>query len=151
MVRYHEAGRFCEKDEQWDQESAMYHLERAAMCGELEAIVALGQCCLQLPHHILPDMELEVLCAIYFPFFCWAYFTGWLYILMCVCCWQDNAGNRMRGFKYLLQAAEAGDRSSMIIVARAFDTGVGLSADRWVKVHSKQMFQVKRRNPAFAW
>uniref|UniRef100_A0A3B4F6J9 Eukaryotic elongation factor 2 kinase n=1 Tax=Pundamilia nyererei TaxID=303518 RepID=A0A3B4F6J9_9CICH len=101
MVRYHEAGRFCEKDEQWDQESAMYHLERAAMCGELEAIVALGQCCLQLPHHILPDMELE-----------------------------DNAGNRMRGFKYLLQAAEAGDRSSMIIVARAFDTGVGLSADR---------------------
>uniref|UniRef100_A0A3P8RHY1 Eukaryotic elongation factor 2 kinase n=1 Tax=Astatotilapia calliptera TaxID=8154 RepID=A0A3P8RHY1_ASTCA len=101
MVRYHEAGRFCEKDEQWDQESAMYHLERAAMCGELEAIVALGQCCLQLPYHILPDMELE-----------------------------DNAGNRMRGFKYLLQAAEAGDRSSMIIVARAFDTGVGLSADR---------------------
>ncbi|GAA6214463.1 eukaryotic elongation factor 2 kinase [Lates japonicus] len=101
MVRYHEAGRFCEKDEQWDQDSAMFHLERAALCGELEAIVALGQCCLQLPHHILPDMELE-----------------------------DNAGNRMRGFKYLLQAAEAGDRSSMIIVARAFDTGVNLSADR---------------------
>lgn len=60
MVRYHEAGRFCEKDEQWDQDSAMLHLERAALCGELEAIVALGQCCLQLPHHILPDMELEV-------------------------------------------------------------------------------------------
>ena len=60
MVRYHEAGRFCEKDEQWDQDSAMMHLERAALCGELEAIVALGQCCLQLPHHILSDMELEV-------------------------------------------------------------------------------------------
>ncbi|XP_072228914.1 eukaryotic elongation factor 2 kinase isoform X3 [Leuresthes tenuis] len=101
MVRYHEAGRFCEKDEQWDQDSAIFHLERAALCGELEAIVALGQCCLQLPHHILPDMELE-----------------------------DNAGNRMKGFKYLLQAAEAGDRSSMIIVARAFDTGFSLSADR---------------------
>uniref|UniRef100_A0A4W6DKV2 Eukaryotic elongation factor 2 kinase n=1 Tax=Lates calcarifer TaxID=8187 RepID=A0A4W6DKV2_LATCA len=101
MVRYHEAGRFCEKDEQWDQDSAMFHLERAALCGELEAIVALGQCCLQLPHHILPDMELEV-----------------------------PHRNRMRGFKYLLQAAEAGDRSSMIIVARAFDTGVNLSADR---------------------
>lgn len=39
----------------------------------------------------------------------------------------------MKGFKYLLQAAEAGDRSSMIIVARAFDTGIGLSADRSVK------------------
>nr|XP_046232912.1 eukaryotic elongation factor 2 kinase isoform X2 [Scatophagus argus] len=101
MVRYHEAGRFCEKDEQWDQDSALFHLERAALCGELEAIVALGQCYLQLPHHILPDMELE-----------------------------DNAGNRMKGFKYLLQAAEAGDRSSMIIVARAFDNGVDLPADR---------------------
>ncbi|XP_019133346.2 eukaryotic elongation factor 2 kinase isoform X2 [Larimichthys crocea] len=101
MVRYHEAGRFCEKDEQWDQDSAMLHLERAALCGELEAIIALGQCCLQLPHHILPEMELE-----------------------------DNAGNRMKGFKYLLQAAEAGDRSSMIIVARAFDSGMNLSADR---------------------
>uniref|UniRef100_A0A3B3I0C9 Eukaryotic elongation factor 2 kinase n=1 Tax=Oryzias latipes TaxID=8090 RepID=A0A3B3I0C9_ORYLA len=101
MVRYHEAGRFCEKDEQWDESSAMFHLERAALCGELEAIVALGQCYLRLPHHILPDMELE-----------------------------DNAGNRMKGFKYLLQAAEAGDRSSMIIVARAFDSGINLSADR---------------------
>lgn len=64
MVRYHEAGRFCEKDEQWDQDSAMFHLERAALCGELEAIIALGQCCLQLPHHILPDIELEVPCTV---------------------------------------------------------------------------------------
>uniref|UniRef100_A0A3Q2EHX4 Eukaryotic elongation factor 2 kinase n=1 Tax=Cyprinodon variegatus TaxID=28743 RepID=A0A3Q2EHX4_CYPVA len=96
MVRYHEAGRFCEKDEQWDQDSAFFHLERAALCGELEAIVALGKCYLQLPHHVLPDMEVEV----------------------------------KPGFKYLLQAAEAGDRSSMIIVARAFDTGFNLSADR---------------------
>ncbi|XP_062270007.1 eukaryotic elongation factor 2 kinase isoform X4 [Platichthys flesus] len=101
MVRYHEAGRFCEKDEQWDQDSAMFHLERAAQCGELEAIIALGLCYLQLPHHILPDMELE-----------------------------DSAGNRMKGFKYLLLAAEAGDRSAMIIVAKAFDSGVNLSADR---------------------
>ncbi|CAJ1080009.1 eukaryotic elongation factor 2 kinase isoform X3 [Xyrichtys novacula] len=101
MVRYHEAGRFCEKDEQWDQDSAMFHLERAALCGELEAIIALGQCYMQLPHHILPDLELE-----------------------------DNAGNRMKGFKYLLLAAEAGDRLCMITVARAFDTGLNLPADR---------------------
>lgn len=60
MVRYHEGERFCEKDEEWDQESALYHLETAAMCGELEAIVALGQCYLQLPHHILPEIELHV-------------------------------------------------------------------------------------------
>ncbi|XP_068610486.1 eukaryotic elongation factor 2 kinase isoform X1 [Brachionichthys hirsutus] len=101
MVRYHEAGRFCEKNEQWDQDSAALHLERAALCGELEAIIVLGQCYMQLPHHILPDMEVE-----------------------------DNAGNCMKGFKYLLQAAEAGDRSSMIVVAKAFDSGSLLSADR---------------------
>uniref|UniRef100_A0A8C7VNA7 Eukaryotic elongation factor 2 kinase n=1 Tax=Oncorhynchus mykiss TaxID=8022 RepID=A0A8C7VNA7_ONCMY len=101
MVHYHEAGRFCDKEEQWDQDSAMYHLERAAMCGELEAIVALGQCYLQLPHHILSEMELE-----------------------------DNSGSRMKGFKFLLQAAEAGHRSCMILVARAFDTGINLSPDR---------------------
>ena len=40
----------------------------------------------------------------------------------------------MKGFKYLLLAAESGDRSSMIIAARAFDTGINLSADRSVKV-----------------
>ncbi|KAM9561634.1 uncharacterized protein ACWYII_024562 isoform 2-T2 [Salvelinus alpinus] len=101
MVNYHEVGRFCEKEEQWDQDSAMYHLETAAMCGELEAIIALGQCYLQLPHHILSEIELE-----------------------------DNSGSRMKAFKFLLQAAEAGDRPCMILVARAFDTGINLSPDR---------------------
>ncbi|KAJ8363831.1 hypothetical protein SKAU_G00126620 [Synaphobranchus kaupii] len=101
MVRYHEAGRFCEKDEEWDRDSAMCHLERAAMCGELEAIVALGQCYLQLPHHILPENTTE-----------------------------DSEENRKIGFQYLLQAAEAGDRPCLILVARAFDTGVNLSPDR---------------------
>ncbi|XP_051530145.1 eukaryotic elongation factor 2 kinase isoform X2 [Myxocyprinus asiaticus] len=101
MVRYHEAGRFCEKDAPWDQDSAMYHMERAAMCGELEAIVALGQCYLQLPHHILSEIELEA-----------------------------SEENRRKGFRFLLQAAEAGDRPSMILVARAFDTGFNLSSDR---------------------
>ncbi|XP_060795598.1 eukaryotic elongation factor 2 kinase isoform X1 [Neoarius graeffei] len=101
MVRYHEGGRFCEKDVPWDRDSAVYHLERAAMCGELEAIVALGQLCLQLPHHVLPEIEL-----------------------------QDNEENRKKGFHLLLQAAEAGDRPSMILVARAFDTGVNLPPNR---------------------
>lgn len=131
MVRYHEAGRFCEKDEQWDESSAMFHLERAALCGELEAIVALGQCYLRLPHHILPDMELEV---------SWILPLGLLLgvtALTGLVCWQDNAGNRMKGFKYLLQAAEAGDRSSMIIVARAFDSGINLSADRSVWIYAQ--------------
>lgn len=44
----------------------------------------------------------------------------------------------MKGFKYLLQAAEAGDRSSMITVARGFDTGINLPAGRLVRVILKQ-------------
>lgn len=60
MVRYHEGRRFCEKDEDWDRESAVFHLEHAADLGELEAIVALGLMCLQLPHHILADVSLKV-------------------------------------------------------------------------------------------
>ncbi|XP_015215876.2 eukaryotic elongation factor 2 kinase isoform X1 [Lepisosteus oculatus] len=101
MVRYHEAGRFCEKDEEWDRDSALFHLEHAALCGELEAIAALGLCHLQLPHHILPEVTLE-----------------------------DTEENRKKGFRFLLEAAEAGDRPSMILVARAFDSGANLAPDR---------------------
>uniref|UniRef100_A0A452SAP2 Eukaryotic elongation factor 2 kinase n=1 Tax=Ursus americanus TaxID=9643 RepID=A0A452SAP2_URSAM len=102
MVRYHEGGRFCEKDEEWDRESAVFHLEHAADLGELEAIVGLGLMCSQLPHHILADVSLK-----------------------------DSEENKTKGFEYLLKAAEAGDRQSMILVARAFDTGQNLSPDRY--------------------
>ncbi|XP_066465586.1 eukaryotic elongation factor 2 kinase isoform X3 [Tiliqua scincoides] len=101
MVRYHEAGRFCEKEADWDQESALFHLEHAADCGELEAIIGLGLMSSQLPHHILSEVILE-----------------------------DNKGNRIKGFDYLYRAAEAGDRPSMIFVARAYDTGINLAPDR---------------------
>lgn len=40
----------------------------------------------------------------------------------------------MRGFKFLLQAAEAGDRFSMTTVARAFDSGLNLPVERLVRV-----------------
>ncbi|XP_057343000.1 eukaryotic elongation factor 2 kinase isoform X2 [Manis pentadactyla] len=101
MVRYHEGGRFCKKDEEWDCESAVFHLEHAADLGELEAIVGLGLMYSQLPHHILANVSL-----------------------------QDTEENKTKGFGYLLKAAEAGDRQSMILVARAFDTGQNLSPDR---------------------
>lgn len=64
--------------------------------------------------------------------------------LMSSCCWQDNAGNRMKGFKYLLLAAESGDRSSMITMARAFDTGINLSADRSVTQSNLFEFQSEK-------
>nr|XP_033819325.1 eukaryotic elongation factor 2 kinase isoform X3 [Geotrypetes seraphini] len=101
MVRYHEGGRFCDKDKEWDQESAIFHLEHAAHCGELEAIVGLGLMYSQLPHHILTDVNVEA-----------------------------TEENRRKGFNYLLMAAEAGDRPSMIHVARSYDTGANLGSDR---------------------
>ncbi|XP_006892756.1 PREDICTED: eukaryotic elongation factor 2 kinase [Elephantulus edwardii] len=101
MVRYHEGGRFCEKDEEWDRESAIFHLEHAADLGELEAIVGLGLMYSQLPHHILASISLK-----------------------------ETEENKTKGFDYLLKAAEAGDRQSMILVARAFDSGWNLGPDR---------------------
>uniref|UniRef100_A0A8C5R064 Eukaryotic elongation factor 2 kinase n=1 Tax=Leptobrachium leishanense TaxID=445787 RepID=A0A8C5R064_9ANUR len=101
MVRYHEAGRFCEKDQDWDHDSAIFHLEQAANCGELEAIIGLGLMYSQLPHHILTDLSVP-----------------------------DTEESRTKGFNYLLMAAEAGDRPSMIHVARAYDTGRNLGTDR---------------------
>lgn len=60
MVRYHEGGRFCERDEEWDRDSALFHLEHAADLGELEAIVGLGLMYSQLPHHILAEVSVKV-------------------------------------------------------------------------------------------
>lgn len=60
LVRYHEAGRLCGKDEAWDRASALLHLQHAADLGELEAIVGLGLMCWQLPHLLLPDVSLQV-------------------------------------------------------------------------------------------
>lgn len=55
----------------------------------------------------------------------------------------------MKGFKYLLQAAEAGDRSSMITVARAFDSGINLSVDR--SASAAQSWLHKHDNTAPCW
>lgn len=75
--------------------------------------------------------------TVYFPFVLMAPVCTSVCWHICGC--QDNAGNRKKGFKYLLQAAEAGDRSSMIIVARAFDTGISLPAERSVKLNLRQV------------
>lgn len=49
---------------------------------------------------------------------------------------QETEENKTKGFDYLLKAAEAGDRQSMILVARAFDTGQNLSPERYCGCHS---------------
>uniref|UniRef100_A0A673J1X0 Eukaryotic elongation factor 2 kinase n=1 Tax=Sinocyclocheilus rhinocerous TaxID=307959 RepID=A0A673J1X0_9TELE len=43
---------------------------------------------------------------------------------------KASVENSKKGFRFLLQAAEAGDRPSMILVARALDTGLNLPSDR---------------------
>ena len=43
---------------------------------------------------------------------------------------QPSEDNKIQGVDYMIMAAEAGDRSAMVYLARAFETGIGLGADR---------------------
>ncbi len=42
---------------------------------------------------------------------------------------MSEEGKKAIGFRYMLKAATAGDRDSMVFVARAFDTGCNLDDD----------------------
>lgn len=58
MARCHQTGRFgAEEDEEgdYDQEAAVFHLEQAAQCGALEALLELARAHLGMPHDLLPD------------------------------------------------------------------------------------------------
>jgi len=101
MAKYHHLGRFCEREDDRDLESAMFHLTQAANCGVLEAIVAMAHIYLQMPNDILPDVKVEPS--------------------------EDNTND---GVEYMEMAAEAGDRASMIQLARAYDSGLNLGTNR---------------------
>lgn len=58
-AKYHELGRFVTEGER-DMEAAMYHLQQAACCGVLEAILTLAKLYLSLPTDILVDVTIEV-------------------------------------------------------------------------------------------
>lgn len=60
LAKYHELNRFVEENESYDREAAMFHLKQAASCGNLDAILAMAQIHLGLPHDILPDIEVIV-------------------------------------------------------------------------------------------
>ena len=48
-----------------------------------------------------------------------------------LCVWlQKSSENVNKGVGYMLMAAEAGDRSAMLYMAKAFETGVGLGENR---------------------
>ena len=46
---------------------------------------------------------------------------------------QKSGENMNKGVDYMLMAAEAGDRSAMLYMAKAYETGVGLGENRWNK------------------
>lgn len=102
MAKYHEVGRFCDKnDEDIDWESAIFHETHAAELGELEAILTMAKLYLGLERDVLVNCTVE-----------------------------DDTENVDHGMDYMVEAAEAGDRGAMIYVAKAFQTGNGLGNRR---------------------
>ncbi|KAK7111759.1 eukaryotic elongation factor 2 kinase-like isoform X2 [Littorina saxatilis] len=102
MAKYHEIGRFSvDEGDETDWEAALFHEEHAAQLGVLEAIVTLARL------HL--DMQRDVLVN---------------------CTVKQTGDNTNIGLDYMLLAAEAGDRSAMIYMARAFDTGDNLGTHR---------------------
>lgn len=105
LCKYHEVGRFvvnadsCDTIEsEIDYEAAFYHLKQAANLEISEALCAIAKIYLQLPHDILPNYTVD-----------------------------DTDENMSRGFNYMQSSAEKGDKNSLYYIAKAFDTGRGLS------------------------
>ncbi len=65
MCRYHELGRFLRENEiDYDRCSAMFHLELAAQCGLIEALLTLAKISLgSTDHELLKDVNGPVDCV----------------------------------------------------------------------------------------
>ena len=98
LARYHEVCRFTD-DGTYDVDAAMFHLKCSAQCGIVNAIVNLARMYCGLPHDILSEVEPPE---------------------------KSQVVRAKVGFKYMEEAAQAGDRPSMVFVARAYDTGMNL-------------------------
>jgi hypothetical protein len=98
MCKYHEIGRFATNNDDIDFISAFFHLEQAANLGLMDAIINVAKIYMQLPHDILPDYKVD-----------------------------DTVENYDKGFDYMIEAAEKGDKNSLYFVAKAYETGLGLS------------------------
>lgn len=113
MAKYHEICRFTD-DGIYDRDAAFFHLKCAADCGIVAAIVCLAKMYFGMPHDILTDIE------------------------------QDSSDplNAQIGFRYMEDAARAGDRASMVFVARAYDTGMNLDdPDKQDAGHAIKMYE----------
>ncbi|XP_013394430.1 eukaryotic elongation factor 2 kinase isoform X1 [Lingula anatina] len=105
LAKYHEIGRFSTNGDTFNPEvdwhAALFHEEIAAQCGVMEAILTMAKIYLQMPHDVLQECNV-----------------------------QENEDNLNRGVDYMLQAADAGDRSAMLYMAKAYETGIGLGTER---------------------
>ncbi len=99
LAKYHVLGRFC-KDiyEDFDQQVAFFHLEQAAKLDVVEAMCNVGKIYLQLPNEILPEYQVD-----------------------------ESEQNRQTGFDFMLNSADRGQKSAMLIVGKMLDDGIGLS------------------------
>lgn len=101
LAKYYELNRFNEDDIDFDKDAAIFHVKHSAFCGLVDGLLTAGQMLLGIPHYILPDIELP-----------------------------KEEQNETLGFYFLEEACRAGDRWALSYVANAFDTGLGLPADR---------------------
>ncbi len=101
LAKYHDVGRFVENFDDHNMQAAFYHLEQASHCGTMEAILALAKIYLDLPHVVLESVTVN-----------------------------ENEENTNEGLDLMEQAAEAGDRASMIYLANAYETGMNLGTNR---------------------
>ncbi|XP_013782450.1 eukaryotic elongation factor 2 kinase-like [Limulus polyphemus] len=102
MAKYHELGRFsADGEEEYDHDAALFHMQHAADCGTVEAVITMAHIYLQLQHDLLIDISVP-----------------------------DTPENKEKGVEYMLQAAEGGDRAAIIYMAKSFDTGDNLGTSR---------------------
>ena len=82
-----------------DQEAALFHLKCAADYGVIEAMKNLAFMYYKMPHDILEQVEINDV--------------------------SDQECSK-QGYHYMEEAAKAGDRSSMIFIAKSLDSGLNL-------------------------
>lgn len=100
LAKYHEMGRFMDGREEGDLVAALFHERCAAELGVKEAMVTMASIYFDLPRELLINVSIE-----------------------------RSTETTVKGEEYLLMAAAAGDRGAMIYLAKAYETGEGLSTD----------------------
>jgi len=115
MCKYHEMGRFVASEEQhFDVDAAFFHLKQAANLGVVEALVNIGKIYLDLPRDILPNYTMP-----------------------------ENESNFDIAFDYIRSSANKGDKNSLFIIAKTYDTGSYLNKKIPVDWHKAIEFYQK--------